>query len=81
MRGFLISQGDNDYAKESDWTRLDGSIAILVKHATSVLNFMDGWEIAEVEKAMESNILIPEDLSLFIEGLLVKWLGRMTTNE
>ena len=60
-------------------------LKFLVKHATSVLNFTDGWDsnaaIAELEKAMESDILIPEDLSLFIKGLLAKWLGHMTTNE
>ena len=37
-----------------------------VKHGTSVLNFTSGWDentaMAELEKAMEAEALIPEDI-------------------
>ena len=54
-----------------------------VKRGTSVLNFTSGWDVnattAELEKAMEAEVLIPEDISSFIEGLLTKRLGCMNT--
>ena len=54
-----------------------------VKCGTSVLNFTSGWDenatMAELEKAMGADVLVPEDISLFIEGLLTKQLGCMTT--
>ena len=60
-------------------------VKFLVKHSTSHLNFTTGWDantaVAELEKAMEAEMLIPEDISLFVEDLLAKWLGCMTTNE
>ena len=56
-----------------------------VKHGTSHLNFTTGWDantaVAELEKAMEAEMSILEDISSFIEDLLAKQLGRMTTNE
>ena len=56
-----------------------------VKHGTSVLNFTSGWyenaAMAELEKAMEAEALIPEDISSFIEGLLARWLGCMNTSD
>ena len=55
-----------------------------VKHIIH-LNFTTGWDantaVAELEKAMEAEMSIPEDISSFIEDLLAKRLGRMTTNE
>ena len=35
--------------------------------------------MAELEKAMEADVLVPEDISSFIEGLLTKQLGHITT--
>ena len=56
-----------------------------VKHSTSVLNFTSGWDenaaMAELEKAMEAEALIPEDISSFIEGLLARQLGCMNTSD
>ena len=56
-----------------------------VKCSTSVLNFTSGWDenaaMAELERAMEAEALIPEDISSFIEGLLVRRLGRMNTSD
>ena len=56
-----------------------------VKRVTSVLNFTSGWDenaaMEELEKAMEAEALIPEDISLFIEGLLVRRLGCMNTSD
>ena len=56
-----------------------------VKCSTLVLNFTSGWDenaaMAELEKAMEVEALIPEDISSFIEGLLVRWLGHMNTSD
>ena len=50
-----------------------------------MLNFTSGWDenaaMAELEKAMEAEALIPEDISSFIEGLLARRLGRMNTSD
>ena len=60
-------------------------VKFLVKHSTSHLSFTADLDantaVAELEKAMEAEMLIPEDISSFIEDLLAKRLGHMTTNE